>query len=77
MSDEGWKALAIIIPSAIATIGIIFTAILNYRMNAMHKTVNGKMEKLLTVSNAASKAEGKLEQKNEQDKIDDVKNLKT
>lgn len=58
-----------IITTTITTIGLIIVAILNIKGNAKvdkyHKEVNGKMGQLLEVTKKASKAEGKLEEREE------------
>ena len=53
---------AILTPISVIIVGWIT----NRKLTKVHDSVNGKMEKLLEVSNAASKAEGVKEEKESQ-----------
>lgn len=65
-----------IIISAITTIGLIITSVINSRQNkkisnkvdGYHKEVNGKMGELLDTTKALGKAEGKAEEKSKSKK---------
>jgi len=71
--------LAII--AAVVTIATMVNAYLTLKLNqktevttakidTLHNSVNGKMEKLMELTKTAAKAEGKLEQQHTQDSID-------
>lgn len=72
------------IVGAIVTISTMLSAYMTVKLNhkadvntakidTLHQSVNGKIEKLLEINKVAAKAEGKLEQKTEQDSIEEVK----
>lgn len=72
MNDAVWIKLIDQLPAILTAIGVIVGAYFSYRANQqgkvnaakieeVHTGVNGKMEKLLEVSKAASRAEGRLE----------------
>lgn len=72
------------IVGAIVTISTMLSAYMTVKINqkadvntakidTLHSMTNGKMEKLLELTETSAKAEGKLEQKTEQDSIEEVK----
>lgn len=91
MNDAIWLKLLDQLPAIVTAVGVIVAAWFSYKSNQkgkenaasiekVEKSVNGKMEQLLTVTKAASRAEGILEGENNPHRItivpDDVINVK-
>jgi uncharacterized membrane protein YgaE (UPF0421/DUF939 family) len=61
-----------IIGGGVSLLGVVIGGYINYRIGQIHKQINSRMDQLLAMNKAASKAEGNLEGradlKNEQEK---------
>lgn len=72
-------AVAIAAIGAIGTVTTLFIKRyfdrLDKKIGVIHEQINGKMTELIEVNRSESKAEGKKEQKDEQDKIDKTKGI--
>lgn len=62
-----------IIIAAIGVVGAVIVAFTNYKIAKLSKRVNGRMDELLEITRKSSKAEGKKEQRDD----DNNKNYET
>lgn len=63
MSDTLILGLATLVTSIVTPLLVLWV---NYKLEELHKQINSRMDEMLAMNKRESKAEGKLEERNEQ-----------
>lgn len=63
MSDTLILGLATLVTSIVTPLLVLWV---NYKLEKLHKQINSRMDEMLAMNKRESKAEGKLEERNEQ-----------